>query len=421
MKIKPISETYYKLLEFILFFPTHISSGIAYYYHFDKNEYKDKPIIVIGDHASHKLVTNMFAGVNFKCVNVIMSYLRGREPLYHFASGISNSSIYMKQISNDPAPVKQMLDVLRQKGSLFLLPEGRFSYDGSTNPVRRSVAKFLKAAGVDVIICNSYGAYLQNPYFNETPRKGKQEYHYRPLFSAGDLKRMSADEIYDELMKRLSYNDYEWNRTVQNSYLSGGRNAEGLENLLYYCPRCGSEFKMKGYGSDFICENCGNTVHLNDKYEFSLPDEKSVMPYLDISEWYADQRRRVRDEVNKPDFSISYECEMWTIDENRKSADFDRQSEGVLVLNSRGMTYTPKKDKSEGLFVPANEILSFYADIEKGVKKNFMFYRDRYVDFRPISEKKRIIKYMLAAEELRNLYHQDWVWEKHTDMEKEVM
>lgn len=420
MSIKPISKTYYKLLKLILFFPTHIASGIRYYYHFEKNAYKNRPVIVIGDHASRKLVTNMFAGVTFKCIYVVMSYLRGREPLFHFLSELLHGCITMKQISNDPAPVKDMLTVLNKKGSLFLLPEGRFSYDGSCNPVRRSVAKLIKIAGVDVIICNSYGAYLQNPYYNETPRKGKQEYHFRPLFSAEDLKNMSADEIYDELMINLSYNDYEWNRTKQNSYLCGDRNAEGLENLLYYCPKCGSEFKLKGYGSDFVCENCGNLVHLNDKYEFSLNDEKSVMPYRDISEWYTDQRRRVQDEIIKPDFSITYDCEMWTIDENRKSADFDRQSEGVVVIDHKGLTYTPKTENSEGLFVPANELLSFYADIEKGIKKNFMFYRDRYVDFRPISKKNNIIKYMLVVEELRNLYHKDWTWKLHPDVAKEV-
>ena len=414
-----IPKTYYKLLQFLLFFPTHILSGIRYYYHFDKSEYRDKPVIVIGDHASRKLVRNMFAGINFTCVNVVMSYLRFREPLFHFLAAPAHS-IVMKQISNDPAPVKEMLTVLRQNGSLFLLPEGRFSYDGSTNPVRRSVAKFLKVAGVDVVICNSYGAYLQNPYFNDILRKGKQEYHYRPLFSAEDLKKMSADEIYDELMKQLSYNDYEWNRAEQNTYRCGGRNAEGLEDLLYYCPKCGSEFRLKGYGSDFVCESCGNTVHLNDKYEFSLSDESSVMPYRDISEWYADQRRRVQEEMGKPDFVISYECEMWTLDESGRSADYDRQSEGTLVIDHKGMTYTPKTENSEGLHVPANELLSFYADIEKGGKKNFLFYRDRYVDFRPVSEKNRVIKYMLAAEELRSLHHKDWVWEQHSDMKKEI-
>ena len=409
MSKKPVSKIYYKLFNFALFFPTHIASGINYFYHFDKKQYRNKPVIVIGDHASQKLSRNMYAGVTFKNVNAVLSYLRSRQnTIYRILSKLMNC-ITVKQISNDPEPIKEMLTILKKNGSLFLLPEGRFSYDGSCNPVKRSLAKLLKTAGVDVIICNSYGAYLQNPFYAETTRKGKQEYHYCPLFSAEDLKGMSVDEIYNKLMDKLRYNDYEWNRNAQNSYYSGNRNAEGLENLLYYCPKCGSEFKLKGCGNDFVCTDCGNSVQISDQYELSASDEKTVLPYQDISAWYLDQRNRVRDAVRNPDFRISYECEMWTMDENKKLLAYQRQSEGVLVLDHRGITYTPKEENGNGFFVGANELMSFFADTEGGIQKNFMFYREQYVDFRPISEKNKIIKYMLVAEELRNIHHQDWI------------
>ena len=38
-----------------------------------------------------------------------------------------------------------------------------------------------------------------------------------------------------------------------------------------------------------------------------------------------------------------------------------------------------------------------------------MFYREEYVDFRPVLEKNAIIKYMLVVEELRNIHHKDWL------------
>ena len=409
MRKKPVSKIYDKLLGFALFFPTHIASGISYYYHFDKKAYRNKPVIVIGDHASQKLCMNMYAGVTFKSVNVVLSYLRSKENWAYRILSKAMNCISMKQISNDPEPLKEMLTILNQKGSLFLLPEGRFSYDGSCNPVRHSIAKLLKTAGVDVIICNSYGAYLQNPFYAETPRKGKQEYHYRLLFSAEDLKGISVDEIYDKLMDKLRYNDYEWNRTAGNSYLSGNRNAEGLENLLYYCPKCGSEFKLKGCGNDFVCTECGNGIHLNDKYELSPLGKETVLPYKDISAWYLDQRNRVRQAVHDPDFSVSYECEMWAMDESKKLLAYNKQSEGVLVMDCHGITYTPKEKDCEGLFVSANELMSFFADTEGGIPKNFMFYREKYIDFRPVSGKNGIIKYMLVAEELRNIHHKDWM------------
>ena len=409
MRKKPVSKIYNKLLGSALFFPTHVASGIRYFYHFDKKAYKNKPVIVIGDHASRKLCMNMYAGVTFKSVNVVLSYLRSKEnEAYRILSKAMNC-IPMKQISGDPEPLKEMLTVLRQKGSLFLLPEGRFSYDGSCNPVRRSVAKLLKTAGVDVIICNSYGAYLQNPFFSEIPRKGNQEYHYRLLFSAEDLKGMSVDEIYDQLMDKLRYNDYEWNRSAGNSYLSGNRNAEGLEKLLYYCPKCGSEFKLRGSGNRFVCAECGNGIHINDQYELSPLNEETVLPYQDISAWYRDQRNRVREAVHDPDFRLSYECEMWTMDESKKLLAYQKQSEGVLVMDVHGITYTPKEKDCEGLFVSASELMSFFADTEGGIPKNFMYYREKYIDFRPVSEKNGIIQYMLAAEELRNIHHKDWM------------
>jgi hypothetical protein len=60
----------------------------------------------------------------------------------------------------DTSCTRKMLKVIKSGGSLALFPEGIQSISGSTHPINPATCKFIKKAGVLVILANSQGSYL---------------------------------------------------------------------------------------------------------------------------------------------------------------------------------------------------------------------------------------------------------------------
>ena len=80
--------------------------------------------------------------------------------------------------------------------------------------------------------------------------------------------------------KELYFNEYELQEQQMIKY-KNGNDIRGLENVLYWCPKCNSEFTMKNYSYDTMkCTNCGNEVYL-DEYSFLNPKTKDDVCSLD--------------------------------------------------------------------------------------------------------------------------------------------
>ncbi len=65
------------------------------------------------------------------------------------------------------------------------------------------------------------------------------------------------------------------------------RLAEGLEHLLYYCPRCKQEFTMETSGNTIRCTVCGNEATMNRVAEL-VPTAESCVPRT-VADWYREQ------------------------------------------------------------------------------------------------------------------------------------
>ena len=140
-------------------------------------------------------------------------------------------------------------------------------------------------------------------------------------------------------MERFRYNDFQWNKEKLYSYPSKKGNAEGLENIIYICPKCKKEFFMTTEKDDIVCTSCGNRIRVEDTYALS-PVGDSVMPYRDLVEWYNSQRVFVKEQIATPGFRCSYFCRIGMLAKNkpRKNPILDR-GEGELVIDATGITY----------------------------------------------------------------------------------
>lgn len=380
--------------------------NIKYVYHFEKTEFRGKQVILLSDHAVSDSYAPIFAAWQGDRLNPVVSrkYCSARltRLLCTLLGGIPKNNF-----RNDLRSMRQMLSVLKNGGSLLLFPEGTASNSGSSHPLFPGTVTLLKKAGVPVVLARSYGYYLTHPFYSEKRRKGPVEIHFELLFTPEELREKDKDALYEKLLSRFRYNDFEWNEAHHYRYVSKSGNAAGLEQLLYLCPSCGRESTMRTEGRDIFCAACGNRIRVEDDYRL-VPAPGSVLPYRSIDEWYKAERRRVREEIENPDFHIDYDCRISCVSEKSLRAVYPDSvvGQGHIRIDAAGVSYvgTIRGEPAERFF-PIAELPSFFLN-RKGL--NCLFDGDNWCGFEPLSKEVNPSRNRFAVEELHNRVDPAW-------------
>ncbi len=407
-RISPPKRFYAVLLRLII---KCMQSGhdVTYKYSFDKREMQGRQVILLADHATAHAFKYVLYGYPFVSPNVVIGYQN------IFVKGLfgllMKGQIIPKQLyQSDIKSVMEMIHVLRVGGSLCLFPEGIQSSSGSTHPIFPGTASLIKKAGVTVVLCKSYGSYFVRPRYQRVDNKGHQEFHYEILFTEDEIARLSEDEIYEKLLNRFKYNDFEWNESLGHEYIGhkGKPLAEGIDSIIYRCPRCKSEFTIKTQGEEIICTNCQNTVVMNKSFGISPKTENDYLPYSSIDKWFKSQRAEVGKEV-KSDFLYEYECELYDLHTEKLSTKpFYKCGEGRVSITNAGIRYVgTRHGEKVNLSFDIKMMPSFIYSPNLG---NDLYYKGVYYSFRPRGDKRKTVKYTLLVEEAHRL--SDEVWDK---------
>lgn len=256
-------------------------------------------------------------------------------------------AIPKKQFTSDYSCIKHIKRNLDNGNSVLLFPEGRITVDGSTGYIAPSIGKLIKWLNCPVIKGVTVGSYVTRPKWGRK-RPGKVTLRMEPLLSTDDIGDLSNEEIYEHVLKEFSYDD---NVAFKESgrKVHGLRIAETLEKLLYKCPNCGAEYKNESKFRTFKCKSCGNAVTYNGNGTLS-PKTQNDKCFEFVSDWYKFQRKEVRKEILKPDYSFVENVKLTLSDD--KTHRFEEAGDGVLTLNRDGITYrgTMNGEKVERLF-----------------------------------------------------------------------
>lgn len=376
-----------------------------YYYDFDKREMRKKQVILISDHASRDTFFYTLCGYKFVNPNIVMGF-QNLFKKYLFSLFLKSGVILKNLYEPDIRATKEMFDVVKKGGSICLFPEGIQSTSGSTHPMNPSTIKFIKKLGLDVVLANSYGSYLSRPRYTNQTKKGRIEIHYSILFTKKELKEKSVDELYQKYLERFKYNDFTWNEEHHYKYIGKEPNFKGITKILYYCPKCHSEFTLTEKENSFVCSKCQNEATLDEYYNL-IPINGSFIPYKNIDEWYKEQRKIVKEEVKDPNFSITYDC--YSVDLHYDKLYKDQyyiDGEGSITINHDGIRFKGvRKGKEVEYFFELINLPSFA--FTPGLE-NDLYYHGVYYCFRPKTDNLKTVKYMLCVEEMHNLIDEAW-------------
>lgn len=245
------------------------------------------------------------------------------------------NAITKKQYFADLSCVRRIKKNMDAGISVALCPEGQVSSCGKTGIVPHSNGKLMKFLGYPVAICNTHGAGLSRPKWAYNARRGKVITHCDILYTAEQTKQMSADELYDGLVEALQFNEHKYQ--IENGIKFKGKNrAEGLERILYRCPKCGAEYQNETNGNNIKCKACGNEVEYTKTGELVPFAQGSVCPER-VDLWYDMERTCVREKVAKDDFMLTHEVALFI--EKPEVYNYRFITQGVATLDKEKIVF----------------------------------------------------------------------------------
>lgn len=223
-----------------------------------------------------------------------------------------------RRFINDSTLVKNIIYSLKKnKNICVLFPEAQYSPYGTTCTFPISVAKLIKMLKVPVSVLMLSGHHLNKPMWGdivprlEVPLLAVQSL----LFKPEDIRSLTVDEIYQKLKLALKYNDYEYlqNNKIELTY---SRRAVGLQNILYKCPCCMSEFNMISYNANFQCFACKSEWHWDISGKLVLVNGQT--PFDNIPDWCEWERAEVLKEINAGTYCNETSAELYTLPNPRR-------------------------------------------------------------------------------------------------------
>ena len=266
-----------------------------------------------------------------------------------------------------------MKAVLKRGGRALLFPEGRCTVHGPYMGIHKTTGKLLKNLGVPVVSCYIEGAYKCMPFWRKGAKFGRERVTLANLFTADDLANMPADDINAAIDRRLGGEDAQPPEKPFKVF-KAKRLVEGLENIIYYCPKCGGEFTLKTKNNTVTCAACGNSAEM-DRYANFAPLAGSVVPET-VQAWYKAQvmyeMRALKEDMEpiKIEATVRMQAE-------KPGAGLEPRGTGTLALGPEGWRYRGELNGGEAdLFFPLDSVpaLPFDPNDNFQIYSNGTFY-----------------------------------------------
>jgi len=380
--------------------------NVHYTYNINPKELKG-PYIVISNHASR--VDYLYTGVAF--LPHRLSYVAGYNEFFrsHLAFIFRLLRVIPKKnFVPEITAIQNILRVIRSGGRVILFPEGMSSISGSNQPSAIGTGKLLKHLKVPVLMTHIEGGYLTNTKYCLDDRPGRVDVTISKLFDVVDLETMTENEVQLAVDKAIHHDDYLWNKTAHVAFNGQNELAKNMHTLLYRCPRCGTEFQMKGEGNHIHCLACGNGATINEYYDLIPDDDTCVIPYTPVK-WFDEERKIAHDEItSNNNYEFHEHVKIGILPDYEYLKDLktsDIVGEGILSISKNGLTYNGMKNGIPYNFqIPTDQVPTYGMCVDVSFFSTFI--NGSYIEFYPKRESTG--KWLHITEELHRINGGKW-------------
>ena len=194
----------------------------------------------------------------------------------------------------DATAALSIIRTIRKKSNVCLFAEGNRSYNGVTGPIFPATGKLAKATGASLVTYRFEGGYLTTPRWSHSTRRGRMRGYVVNIYSPEQLKQMTPEEVNDRIREDIMEDAFDRQLTMPYRY-KGKDLAKGLENALYFCPKCGKTGTLKSEGDIFHCE-CGLRMRFTQTgfFEKVEPGDPEL-PFTTVRDWDFWQDKRIKE------------------------------------------------------------------------------------------------------------------------------
>nr|MCR5715960.1 1-acyl-sn-glycerol-3-phosphate acyltransferase [Lachnospiraceae bacterium] len=312
----------------------------------------DQPALILMNHSSFtdlEIAATVFANRQFHIVTTLDGFV-GKEWLLRRIGCIP-----ARKFITDLPLVKDMIYCFRTlHSSVLMFPEASYSFDGTATALPESVGKSLKLFKVPVIMVTTEGAFHRDPLYNGLQKRdvtvtARVQY----LLSPEQIAQMSVAELNQVLKEAFTFDHWRWQQE-HHVKVSEPFRADGLERVLYRCPICGCETKMKGRGTSLTCHHCHSTWLLaqDGTLQQQAPDETSAATvsqvsdatqvsdapqFTYVSDWYRWEREMIRKELQDGSYRLDIPVDILIVKDTKAAY---RVGSGRLIHDLNGFVLT---------------------------------------------------------------------------------
>lgn len=215
----------------------------------------------------------------------------GKEKIMRFLGCIPT-----RKFVTDVTLVKDMFYVCKTlKSSILMYPEASYSFDGTATPLPEGLGKCIKLLDIPVVMIKTRGAFLRDPLYNSLQlRKVDVSAKLECILTREAISEMSEKQINKTLKNSFQF-DYFREQQEDNILVKEAFRADGLHRVLYKCPHCNGEGRIRGAGITLACNECGKEYILTE--QGYMKAKKGETEFAHIPDWYQWERKCVKEEI----------------------------------------------------------------------------------------------------------------------------
>lgn len=299
-----------------------------------RNEIKDVkgPYLVIANHQAAYDFVNLMGVTKRTMSFVISNSFYQSLPIKGFLDklGVIPKQQFQTTV-NDMKKIKATIDAGEP---VVIYPAGLMCEDGLSTPIPAATYKLFQWLGVDVYMAKVSGTYFAMPKWSKGFRSGRTTMDIYKLFSKEDLAVMSKEEIREKADEALLFDAYREQEQLRVKYKNGDC-LDGLENVLYTCPHCESEFTITVENQKTLhCSHCGYSQSA-DEYGFLHRNGNVGKEIRYVSDWSRQIFERLKERMTSgKERSLFCKTAIHMVDPDKKK--FVKVGDGTVTLTGAG-------------------------------------------------------------------------------------
>ncbi len=225
--------------------------------------------------------------------------------------------------------VKNILLKVRKGNNVCIFAEGARSWDGITGPILPATGQMIKFAKCGLVTYKITGGYFVSPNWSQkNMRRGPISGAPVGVYTKEDIEKMTIDEL-NAIINRDLFEDAYARQLEEPKKYKGKDLAKHMENLLFYCPKCGKMETITSEKDTVSCTACGFSFKYN---EYGMLEGA---PFETVRELFAWQKEKVAEDARN---NVTYVCKDAKLSTVHKHVE-TIVAEGEVRLSREGFSY----------------------------------------------------------------------------------